>query len=279
MTDDEAQYGADQIRRFDPERWLTILVAPAAVRRDLTALYAFNLEIARVRDSVREPHMGLIRLQWWRDAVMEARAGIARSHPVAGELARTMRRLGLDDAPILALIDAREVDLSDAPCGDLAALRDYAAATSGSLAAIAMVALGHRGVGPTSAARQVGTAWALLGILRAAPFLATTRRCLLPLDRLAQAGVSLDSWFAGESPIAARPVIVEIAETARGLLDGVDRSALPRSGFSAVACAVLARIHLRRLQALGHDVFDPRLQAPLPSAALRLTLARLLNRW
>jgi len=279
MTADEAQYCAEQVRRFDPERWLTILVAPATAQRDLTALYAFNLEIARVRESIREPHMGLIRLQWWRDALTEARAGRARQHPVANELVRTMRRLDLDDAPMLALIEARDADLNDTPCADLSALLGYASATSGAVAVLAVIALGDRGVAASNAARRVGTAWALLGILRAAPFLAASRRCLLPLDMLAEADGALESWFAGEATPAGRRVVGEIAATARDLLDSVDRADVSRGGFSAVACAVLAKVHLRRLQAIDHDVFDARLQAPMPSAALRLTLARLLNRW
>lgn len=277
MTADEAQYCADQVRRFDPERWLTILVAPAHAQRDLIALHAFNLEIARVRESVREVQMGSIRLQWWRDALAETRDGAAR-HPVAGELALTMRRFDLAEAKLLDLIDAREADLDDAPCADLPALLRYAEATSGALAVLAMTALGHRDTQAASAARQVGTAWALLGILRAAPFLASAGRCQLPRDLLAREGISLESWFAGEQPRAAREIVRLVAETARQQLDDAARKPVPRGGFSAVACAVLARIHLRRLQQVDHDVFDPRVQAALPSAALRLALARLLNR-
>ena len=33
------------------------------------ALYAFNLEIARVREVAREPLAGEIRLQWWSDVL------------------------------------------------------------------------------------------------------------------------------------------------------------------------------------------------------------------
>ena len=279
MTADEAKYCAEQIRRFDPERWLTMLVAPAHAQRDLTALYAFNLEIARVRESIREPRMGLIRLQWWRDALADARAGNVRDHPVARELAQTMRHLALDDAALLALIDAREADLDDTPCADLAALLRYGDATSGALAALALTVLGTRGTEASAAARQVGTAWALLGILRTAPFLAAMRRCVLPLDLLDRAGISLDSWFAGAQRAEARTVARQIAQSAEHLLNDASRSAVPRSGFSAVSCAVLARHHLRRLDLVDCDVFDPRLQTGQLSAALRLTLARLANRW
>ena len=47
------------------------------------ALYAFNYEIARVREIVREPMLGQIRLQWWREAVSAAFSGMPpRQHEV-----------------------------------------------------------------------------------------------------------------------------------------------------------------------------------------------------
>ena len=60
----------------------------------LFALYAFNLEIARVREPVSEPMPGEIRLQWWRDALVGAAA--ARSAPSgAAALRDTIARYGL----------------------------------------------------------------------------------------------------------------------------------------------------------------------------------------
>src|SRR5271156_3271915 len=73
------------VRRHDRDRFQTALFAPAARREALFALYAFNYEIARVRESVREPMLGQIRLQWWREAIDAAYAGAAsRRHEVAG---------------------------------------------------------------------------------------------------------------------------------------------------------------------------------------------------
>src|SRR5665213_2932433 len=56
------------VREHDRDRFQTALFAPAGDREALFALYAFNYEIARVRESVREPMLGQIRLQWWREA-------------------------------------------------------------------------------------------------------------------------------------------------------------------------------------------------------------------
>jgi phytoene synthase len=57
---------AELVRRHDRDRYMTALFAPAARREALFALYAFNYEIARVREAVTQPTLGQIRLQWWR---------------------------------------------------------------------------------------------------------------------------------------------------------------------------------------------------------------------
>src|SRR5208282_2178696 len=71
------------VRRHDRDRFQTALFAPAARREALFALYAFNCEIARVRERVTQPTLGQIRLQWWREAIETAyRDTMPRRHQV-----------------------------------------------------------------------------------------------------------------------------------------------------------------------------------------------------
>src|SRR5262244_2642029 len=119
------------VRRHDRDRFQTVLFAPATRREALFALYAFNYEIARVRESVTEPMLGQIRLQWWRENVAAAfEGGAARHHIVAQPLASTIQQFALSRGHFDRLIDGRESDLGDDPPADLAALEAYAEATS-----------------------------------------------------------------------------------------------------------------------------------------------------
>lgn len=68
MQDISAQILAD-LRDTDRDRYLACLLAPADKQRPLAALYAFNAEIAQIRDLVHEPIPGEIRMQWWRDLI------------------------------------------------------------------------------------------------------------------------------------------------------------------------------------------------------------------
>lgn len=279
MSQDEAEYCAEQVRRSDHDRWLCILLAPSAAQRDLLALTAFNLELARIREQIREPHMGLIRLQWWRDALAEAIAGRPRQHPVCLELARLAAVGGLDADALATMIDAREKDIDATPCADLADLIAYADATAGALAAASLRPCGIDDAAAVRTARAVGRGWALTGILRAAPFHAASRRCYLPTLTLGRAGVSLESWFAGRPEPGACGVVAEIAAAARAQFDGAGVTRLPRAAFAVGGLAILARAHLRRIAAAGNDAFAPALQAPMPLAAARLAVAKLVGRW
>ncbi len=75
------------VRHHDRDRFQTVLFAPVARREALFALYAFNYEIARVRERVTQPTLGRIRLEWWRETIAAAfEDGPIRHHIVAEPL-------------------------------------------------------------------------------------------------------------------------------------------------------------------------------------------------
>ncbi|HUR43002.1 MAG TPA: squalene/phytoene synthase family protein, partial [Aestuariivirga sp.] len=117
-----ASHCLELVRSADKDRFLASLFAPDAKRAALVALYAFNIEIARVRRSVSEPALGEIRYQWWRDTIGAIYRGETSPHPVAQELAHAIKEGNLPENALLGLITAREFDLYDDPMPDVAAL-------------------------------------------------------------------------------------------------------------------------------------------------------------
>ena len=103
---DAFAYCADLVRSNDRDRYIATLFAPAEHRDALYALYAFNAEIARVRDVAREPLPGEIRLQWWVDVLSGERDGEASANPVAAALLDIIQRHKLETVVLTALIDA-----------------------------------------------------------------------------------------------------------------------------------------------------------------------------
>ena len=145
----------DVARRADPARFFTSLFAPAERRNALWTLYAFNHELARAPESVREPMMAMIRLQWWREVV----EGAARRHEVAEPVHDALATGALRQADLLALVEAREADAPESA----AEWTRFVQATAGTLATAAAHALGEDDV---EAVRLAGSAYGAAGVLR-----------------------------------------------------------------------------------------------------------------
>ncbi len=208
MDPPKSSYCAEQVRRFDPDRYLTVLFAPAERRPSLFAIYAFNLEIAKTAEVVSEAPLGLLRLQWWRDTLETLEAGQGSRHEVAEPLAGAVRRHGLDPALFARLIDAREFDLEGRAPEDLAALEAYAEGTSANLLHLALQILGVDAVPVWTAGRHAGIAGALAGLLRAVPFHAAAKRIYLPRDLSAAAGLRIGDLFE----LRSSPALCRVAE-------------------------------------------------------------------
>src|SRR5262245_21778472 len=265
-------YCLEQVRRFDGDRYLAALFAASSARADLMALYAFNLEVAKTRELVREPMIGLIRLQWWRDCIAAIYAGNDRRHQVVQPLAAAIRRHGLDRALFDGLIDARESDMEETGPADLSALIGYVDATAGSLGLLAAQALGGADEQTARAVRAVCIAWGLSGLLRAVRFHAAHRRIHLPQDLLTQQGLDVQGVLEQRpQPALAAAVRVVALEAGRHLALGRKLGrASPRRLLPVMLLATLAAGHLGQLEAVGYDVYAPRLQEVSPGRAWRL---------
>jgi NADH dehydrogenase [ubiquinone] 1 alpha subcomplex assembly factor 6 len=270
------------VRQHDPDRYKTALFAPAGRREALFALYAFNYEIARVRESVTTLMLGQIRLQWWREVVDAAYAGMpTRQHMVAEPLAAVIRDFGLSRAYFDRMIDARERDLADEPLATLEALEDYAEGTAAALLTLTLEVLDVSQPAARTAVHEVGIGYALAGLLRAMPSHARAGRRYIPEDIAANAGLD-PSDYAGLriSPALCRAVAAiadaaaEHLRAARRGRPGVSRAALP-----ALLPAIVADRALSRLRRAGWNPFDPSVAAPDPLLTWRLAGATLLGRF
>jgi phytoene synthase len=265
---------ASLVRRYDRDRFQTALFAPPARREALFALYAFNYEIARVREIVREPMLGQIRLQWWREAIDAAYAGTApRRHEVVEPLTAAIREFGLSREPFDRLMDAREGDLDADPPATLAALEAYAEDSSVPLIVLALEVLDAATPAALQAARHVGVAYALSGILRALPHLAQTGRTPLPAD--------IAGGLAPGEAAPLRDAVARIAATASAHLAAAraGRRGVPRRALPALLPARIAMRALRVLERARFDPFAPGVADRDPLQPWRLATAVLLRRF
>ncbi|WP_159713453.1 phytoene/squalene synthase family protein [Geminicoccus flavidas] len=245
----------------DPDRFWCLVPAEPGQRPAAAALLAFNQELGRIPQQVTQPMAGFIRLEWWREAIAEARAGRPRHHPVAGVLP-LIQAAGLGDASLVAMVDARERELDERPMADLGELLAHARATAGllqeSLAAVAG--------GDPVRARRIGTGYGLMGILRATGHLAARGQILLPDDLLRRHGVGRDALLAGKPGPGLAEVAAMVALAARDELRGLR----PLRGEPATPLLLITRHQLRMLDRLDHDPFAAATIGRPPLLALRL---------
>lgn len=264
----EADYAACRalVRMEDRDRYLSALFAPAEKRKHLFALYVFNIEIARIPELVREPAMGEIRLQWWRDALDGVAAGDVTRNPVANALLDTMKRFNLSRGLVFELIDARAFDLYGEPMESLLRLETYLDSTSGSLMRLAAEILaGEETPDAAAAATQAGRAFAITTLLRSfGPHAARGRIFLPPLDVLARLGSSAEEALSGEAGTNLRAALREMRDLARFHLAEARKmkAALLKSVAAAFLPAELVPEYLELMEKPGYDPFRTRIEIP-----------------
>jgi len=254
----------EMLQREDKDRWLATLFLPAGKRPFVQALYAFSLEIGRVRRLVKEPTLGEIRFQWWREVLAGERAGEAAAHPVAAAVLDTLEKNDLPAAPLSALIDARLFDLSDEPMPMLSDLEAYAMATASQLFQLGALILDPKaGDVASEAADHGGIAYAMTGLMRALPWHAGTGQLYLPADLLSSNGAVVEAVQAGIDSPALRNALAALRSLVRARLAAFAHATAKSPEVAAVFLpASLCELYLREMDRRSYEPFETVIRVP-----------------
>lgn len=245
MTDNAA-ICLDMLRDSDRDRYLAVLLSPESHRRALAALYAFNAELARIRDVVREPLPGEVRLQYWRDMLEGRGHGATAANPVAAELLSAIDRYRLPVEPLVGMVEARIFDLYDDPMETRTMLEGYAGETASALIQVASLVLD-----PSAAARSAdraghaGVAQGIAGALLLMPQHRARGQVFVPLEVLRATGIDRDIFLEGSDRLRISAAIEAFAglgldHLKRARVQGrVERALVPAYLTAALAESVL----------------------------------------
>lgn len=260
MSAESSRHAAQFLKANDPDRYFASLLLPRGASEAVQALYAFNADVANIRDRAREPAPGEIRLQWWVDALTGEGHGAVRQNPLADALLDTIAAFRLPTGPLQRLIAARRFDLYDDAMPDLPSFEGYAGETVSVLYQLAAMIL-NQGVEVETgdAAGHLGVAHALIGHLRAFGFNAAQGRLFLPWSILAANGVNEGEIFSGTSSeglLTAYAQVIDIAADHLAKAE-VAVAALPAHLRPAFAPLVLLRSYLKLVRAQSETPFAP----------------------
>jgi len=250
-------------RDHDRDRWLSALFAPEAARAHLNALTAFNYEVGRLREIIREPLAGELRLTWWREALQGSRE--SAGHPVAEALLDTIRKFSLPAILFENHLEARQFDLYDDPMPSLGDLEGYCGETSSSLFQLAALILGEgRDVGAADASGHAGVAYAIAGLLRALPLTSARGQVYLPRDLLERHGVSPEDVRARRGGAGLAAALRELCGVARVHLAEADAriAKLPKAIAPAYSPLAVVPGYLSKLERVVAAPFDAIVEVP-----------------
>ncbi len=272
---------AVQVREQDNDRYLCSLFAPEAQREGLFALYAFNQEVARIREKLTEPMMGFIRLAWWREAIEELYTGKVRNHEVLQGLYPLIQKGQVSHALFNQLIDGREQDMEEAPSATMEALEAYGCATSVPVFQLALEILDVKEEAAMQAAVHVGVAWMLVGYLRAARFFTASNRVLFPADRMREAGITAADIIAGKQPEKTRMLAELLCQRAQFHLDEAAtlRRDVPRTALPALLPASIAQGALRHIAKAGYAILEQDIEKSRLAVQLQLLMRNIGGRF
>jgi len=255
-------YCENLVREADRDRFLATLFAPAECRGALFALYAFNVEVGSVRERIREPMAGYLRLQWWRDVLDGTRD--AAGHPTASAMREVVSRYALPIDRLHSLLEARTFDLYNDPMPGLTELDAYARETSSTLMALAMHILGNGEVAEANPTVPAGIAYAITGLLRALPHHAARGQVFVPDELLSRHGIGRETILSRRINGGLVSALRELRGYARRQLETVREplAALPTRLIPALLPVALVRLYLHRMDQPDYDPFLTPVEVP-----------------
>ncbi|MBX4336203.1 phytoene/squalene synthase family protein [Bartonella raoultii] len=183
-------YCFDILRATDRDRYISVLFAPKKKRRALSALYAFNAEVSRIRESVHDPLIGEIRLRWWYDSIVKGEIQKSESNPILNDLFMAMTLFNLPKTAFLRYCDAQISDLYHNPIKTLSELKLYCSETAGIILQLSCQILDPDVAQDcTDSYKHGGISQGLSGVLRLLSFMKPRYQYYLPDDILKIVGV------------------------------------------------------------------------------------------
>ncbi|KAL9098411.1 MAG: hypothetical protein Q9163_005922 [Psora crenata] len=254
------------LRKYDGPSYTLLAFIPPASHSAYLAIYAFNLELVRIPDTVSTAAAAAMRYQFWRDNVTSAFAGTPQKQPVSVLLAHALADLDartngtskLSKNWFLRLISAREQYSDGRPYPSLEALEKYAENTYSTLLYLTLQSLPLASMTVDHIASHVGKASGIVAVLRGLPLVAFPSAAshhrntaasggflqkgkqgtvMLPLDVMARTGVREED-------------VLRHGPKAKGLRDAVFEVATRASDHLITAREMLK--NLRKGQDVGH---------------------------
>lgn len=235
-------------------RWHAWLYTPSPLRALTAALFSLESELRAIVASNVDHGVSHLKLQWWKDEIRRLEGGEPR-HPLTQALWRTQPGVPHAWRPLHDAITGLELELASASFESARELEGYFARAAGFCGALALA------LGPAREAeslerlgRALGRAVRMVEVIRDLRQDAVVGRVFVPLDWLAEHGISHVELRSEDGGDGARRCLARLAEHARiawatasaELAQSADENLRGLRVLGALHAALLERLASRR---------------------------------
>jgi phytoene synthase len=248
--------------------YYSFLFLPAAKRAAITALYAFCREVDDIADECQDVQTAQIKLNWWRDEVARMYAGQAQ-HPVSQALTPVIHEYHLAQEHFLEIIDGMEMDLSEVRYDSFNQLQLYCYRVASVVGLLSAEIFGYQNRKTLKYAHDLGLAFQLTNIIRDVGEDARRGRIYIPLDELAQFGVSETDILHGHQTPQVSALMMYQVERAQQFYDKAMEQLAEEDRASQRTGLMMAAIYRALLQEIAADGAEKTLNARISLTPIR----------
>jgi phytoene synthase len=198
--------------------YYSFMFLPTLKREAITALYAFCREVDDIADECHDTNIARTKLAWWRAEIANLYQGKPQ-HPVSKALAPAIGRYNLSEEHFQEIIDGMEMDLDQNRYVDFKQLQLYCYRVASVVGLLSVEIFGYRNRNTLKYAHDLGLAFQLTNIIRDVGEDARRDRIYLPLDELANFGVTESDILQGRESEQVQKLLDFQIERATGFYE------------------------------------------------------------
>lgn len=198
--------------------YYSFMFLPKPKREAITALYAFCREVDDIADECHDLNIARTKLAWWRAEIANLYQGNPQ-HPVSKALAPAIGRYDLNEEHFQEIIDGMEMDLDQNRYTDFKHLQLYCYRVASVVGLLSVEIFGYSNRNTLKYAHDLGLAFQMTNIIRDVGEDARRDRIYLPLDELAQFGVTESDILQGRESERVQQLLDFQIERATGFYE------------------------------------------------------------
>ena len=262
MVTNELIFLNDKVKTYDRDRYITAMFSAINDRKFIFALYAFNIDISRIWETVEEIQIRHIRLQWWYDTLLELERGnnTATGHPLVESLQELSENKNLSFKHFFTLLNTKRYDLDHSSFDSIDILIDYCINSSFPLSLLLLEIFEINGEEESDLVKNLSISWALTGTIRSIIKSSSVGRVLIPEELLEKYNISSRDILNENKKNILSEIVNEMVSISKGYLSQCTNiiDALPKQTLPLSLQFIIVKEYLTTIERSNFNLYDKR---------------------